>query len=80
MVGTVIVGDVDYAVEPKKVVVTLSENVLNVGEGKEFTKIQDAVDVVKEGDLILINSGVYNESITVTTSVFNRTLIVKSNN
>ena len=68
MVGTVIVGDVDYAVEPEKVIVSLSENVLSVGQDEKFTKIQDAVDVAQEGDLILINPGVYNESITVTTS------------
>ena len=40
MVGTVIVGDVDYAVEPKKVVVTLSENVLNVLKQSGWKKLE----------------------------------------
>jgi len=33
------------------VIVSLSENVLSVGQGEAFTKIQDAVDAAQEGDL-----------------------------
>jgi plastocyanin len=68
MVGTVIVGDVDYSAPEEKIIVELSEDVLRVGKNEQFTKIQDAVDVAIEGDLILIENGVYNESVTVTTS------------
>ena len=68
MVGTIIVGDVEYTVEPEKIIVELSNNVLEVGKTKTFSNIQDAVDVAIEGDLILINEGIYNESVTITTS------------
>ena len=68
MVGTVIVGDVEYSAPEEKIIVELSEDVLRVGKNEQFTKIQDAVDVAIEGDLILIENGVYNESVTVTTS------------
>ena len=67
MVGTVIVGDVEYSAPVEKVVVELSSNVLEVGDNNQFNKIQDAVDSALEGDLVLINPGVYNESVTVTT-------------
>ena len=67
MVGTVIVGDVEYSAPVEKVVVELSSNVLEVGDNKQFNKIQDAVDSALEGDLVLINPGVYNESVTITT-------------
>ena len=68
MVGTIVVGDVDYVVTEEAAEVTLSDNVLKVGKNEQFTKIQDAVDSANTGDLVLISPGVYNESVTVTTS------------
>ena len=68
MVGTIVVGDVDYVVTEEAAEVTLSDNVLKVGKNEQFTKIQDAVDSANTGDLVLIGPGVYNESVTVTTS------------
>ena len=44
MVGTVIVGDVEYSAPVEKVVVELSSNVLEVGDNKQFNTIQEAVD------------------------------------
>ena len=67
MVGTVIVGDVEYSVEVTEKNNKLSNNVLKVGKDQEFNKIQDAVDSSSQGDLVLIYPGVYNESVTVTT-------------
>ena len=67
MVGTVIVGDVEYSVEVTENNIKLSNNVLKVGKDQEFNKIQDAVDSSSQGDLVLIYPGVYNESVTVTT-------------
>ena len=67
MVGTVIVGDVEYSAPVEKVVVELSSNVLEVRDNKQFNTIQEAVDSALEGDLVLINPGVYNESVTITT-------------
>ena len=60
MVGTVIVGDVEYSAPVETVVVELSSNVLEVGDNKQFNTIQEAVDSALEGDLVLINPGVYN--------------------
>ena len=67
MVGIIIVGDVDYVPPPEEVNITLSTDVLEVGKGADYETIQSAVDAAKAGDLVLINSGVYNESITITT-------------
>jgi len=68
MVGIIIVGDVDYVPPPEEVTVTLSTDVLEVGKDADYETIQSAVDAAKAGDLVLINSGVYNESVTITTS------------
>ena len=46
----------------------MTNNVLKVGKNETYEKIQDAVDNANTGDLVLIGPGVYNESITVTTS------------
>ena len=67
MVGIIIVGDVDYVPPPEEVNITLSTDVLEVGKGADYETIQSAVDAAKAGDLVLINSGVYNESVTITT-------------
>ena len=67
MVGTIIVGDVEYTAPVEEVDYVMSTNVLEVGADKSFETIQDAVDVAFTGDLILISPGVYNESVTVTT-------------
>ena len=67
MVGTIIVGDVEYTAPTERVDMELSTNVLEVGTDKEFSTIQNAVDKALNGDLILIDPGVYNESVTVTT-------------
>ena len=68
MVGTIVVGDVDYTETVEAVSVTLTDNVLKVGKNEQYTTIQDAVDSANTGDLVLISPGVYNESVTVTTS------------
>jgi plastocyanin len=68
MVGIIIVGDVDYVPASEEVNITLSTEVLEVGKSSEYETIQSAVDAAKAGDLVLINSGVYNESVTITTS------------
>jgi plastocyanin len=67
MVGIIIVGDADYIPPPEEVNITLSNDVLEVGKGSQYDTIQSAVDAAKAGDLVLINSGVYNESVTITT-------------
>tara|TARA_Y100000741_G_scaffold137103_1_gene103376 strand:+ start:1598 stop:3586 length:1989 start_codon:yes stop_codon:yes gene_type:complete len=67
MVGIIIVGDVDYVPPHEEVNITLSTDVLEVGKSADYETIQSAVDAAKAGDLVLINSGVYNESVTITT-------------
>ena len=37
--------------------------------GGDFTSIQDAIDVSSNGDLIIINDGVYNEILTIDKSI-----------
>ncbi|VVB71135.1 Cell surface glycoprotein [uncultured archaeon] len=39
---------------------------INVGPGKEFSKIQDAIDAASSGDVIEIHAGDYFESINIT--------------
>ena len=68
MVGTIVVGDVDYTETVEAVSVTLTDNVLKVGKNEQYATIQDAVNSANTGDLVLISPGVYNESVTVTTS------------
>ena len=67
MVGIIIVGDAEYIPPVEDVNVALTSDVLEVGKDSSFSTIQSAVDAAKPGNLILINNGVYNETITVTT-------------
>ena len=57
MVGTIVVGDVDYTETVEAVSVTLTDNVIKVGKNEQYTTIQDAVDSANTGDLVLISPG-----------------------
>lgn len=66
MVGMVVVGDVD--IDTGKVATGSGPSrggTLRVGTDKEFRTIQAAVDAAKPGALVLIDKGVYHESVQV---------------
>tara|TARA_B100001750_G_scaffold248385_1_gene279001 strand:- start:6449 stop:8401 length:1953 start_codon:yes stop_codon:yes gene_type:complete len=75
MVGMVVVGDVSIPEVATDIIDTqnLSKEVLIIGKNESsnnpniFKTIQSGVDAASAGDLIYIMSGVYNESVTVTT-------------
>jgi parallel beta-helix repeat protein len=50
-------------------------NILKVGEGKEFTTIQEAIDAAAAGDVIIVGDGEYTENLTI-----NKAITLKSLN
>ena len=69
MAGVILVGDEAQASLPQERLPAPSGpsgRVLRVGE--RYPSIQGAVDAAQPGDLILIEPGIYRESVTVTTS------------
>lgn len=69
MVGTVVVGNVDYIPEKSgktfKSVEKWSGKTLKVPQ--DYPTIQTAVDASNPGDLILIDEGIYKEEVVITT-------------
>ncbi|MEO8450597.1 MAG: NosD domain-containing protein [Gemmatimonadota bacterium] len=69
MVGTVVVGDVEYQPSAKpghrEAVATASGRTLTVPAG--YSTIQAAVDAAEPGDLVLVDRGVYKEEVVITT-------------
>ena len=70
MVGTVVVGDVEYVPSTAKhghreAVATASGRTLAVPA--DFSTIQGAVDAAEPGDLVLVDRGVYREEVVITT-------------
>ncbi|GIX40677.1 MAG: hypothetical protein KatS3mg129_0410 [Leptospiraceae bacterium] len=69
MVGTVVVGNIDYTPEKQgktlKPVDKWSGKILKVPQ--DYPTIQTAVDAANPGDLILIDEGIYKEEVVVTT-------------
>jgi len=45
------------------------DNVLYVGTGQEYLKIQDAIDNATEGNIIYVYNGIYNENIVIDKSI-----------
>jgi hypothetical protein len=48
--------------------VSAKGNILRVGPGQEYTTIQEAVNVAKQGSTILVYPDTYNEAVSVTTN------------
>lgn len=70
MVGTVVVGDVEYVPARAKgghrePVATASGRTLTVPA--EYSTIQAAVDAAEPGDLVLVDRGIYPEEVVITT-------------
>ncbi len=70
MVGTVVVGNVDYrpnasAAANREAVATASGRTLAVPG--TYATIQTAVDAAAPGDLVLVDRGVYHEEVVITT-------------
>jgi plastocyanin len=78
MVGTVVVGNVEYKPEKQgkilKPVNQWSGKTLRVPQ--DYPTIQTAVDAANPGDLILIDEGIYKEEVVVTTP----SLIIRGQN
>lgn len=46
-----------------------AQETLEVGEGKEYDTIQDAIDDAEEGDIVLVYSGTYDEQVYINVSL-----------
>ena len=48
---------------------SFAQNVINVGNDKEFTSIKDALEFASEGDKILVYEGIYKDNIEIYKSI-----------
>ncbi|MBU41800.1 MAG: plastocyanin [Spirochaetaceae bacterium] len=68
MVGTIVVGDVDYQPQTHRKVEPVSEwTGVTRRVPSQYPTIQTAVDAADPGDMVLIAPGVYKEEVVVTT-------------